>query len=208
MLSSSLRDITLTASESNWRLFMLRKADPAFLAFQTKVWQRDNYTCQYCGFQAKQFMDVVNVDGNYRHNRLTNMATACAFCAQCFFLEAIGKSDFGGGNLIYLPEMSQGELNALCHVLFSSIVSGNNYSGQAKNIYRSFRLRVQQVEQHLGENMSVPSMYGQMLIDAGNRGDIHEQLMSKLRVLPDLVKFATQIETWAADGLNALVVNE
>ena len=162
----ALQGITLSASARNWRLFMVRKADPAFLSFQDKVFARDEHTCQYCGFQAKEYQEVVNQDGDCHNNRLDNLNTACPFCAQCFFLEAIGKSDFGGGTLIYLPEMSQGELNALCHVLFAAMVNGNAYSHQAKNIYRSLRLRSQIVEKQLGEGMSNPALYGHMLVDA------------------------------------------
>lgn len=202
----ALRPITLTASESNWRLFMVRKADSAFLSFQNKVFERDQYTCQYCGFQAKQFQEVVNADGNYLNNRLSNLVTACSFCAQCFFLEAIGRSNFGGGALIYLPEMTQGEVNALAHVLFTSIVSGNSYSAQAKNIYRSLRLRSQQVEQEIGEGFSNPALLGHMLIDARveNVKELYQDLAPKLRVLPDLVRFSKEIETWIDDSLNAV----
>ena len=202
----ALHDIALTATAVNWRLYMVRKADKAFLAFQEKIFKRDDYTCQFCGFRACQYQEVVNLDGNYRNNRANNLATACPFCAQCFFLEAIGKSDFGGGSLIYLPEMTQSELNALCHVLFASIVSGNSYSTEARNIYRSLRLRTQQIEEKLGQGFSNPSHYGQLLIDASEdkAHDLHLAIQEKVRVLPDLVKFAAQIETWAVMGLKEM----
>jgi len=202
----ALRDIRLEAKESNWRLFMVRKADPAFLSFQEKIFSRDDYICQYCGFRAEELMEVVNQDGNYHNNKLDNLVTACPFCAQCFFLEAIGKSDFGGGTLIYLPEMSQSELNALCHVLFASLVGGNSYSSQSKNLYRSLRLRSQVVEQKLGEGMSNPALYGHLLIDATHEGKekVNAELSQQLRVLPQLPRFVSKIEVWQTSGLNAL----
>lgn len=202
----ALQDLRLEAKESNWRLFMVRKADPAFLSFQERVFSRDDNTCQYCGFRAEELLEVVNKDGNYHNNRLDNLVTACPLCAQCLFLEAIGKSDFGGGTLIYLPEMSQGELNALCHVLFASFVSGNSYSAQAKNIYRSLRLRSQVVEQKLGEGMSNPALYGHLLIDAAHKEkeQVNAELSQQLRVLPQLPRFVEQIEIWHTSGLNAL----
>ena len=66
-------------------------------------------------------METINLNSNYADNKKDNLITACGLCAQCFFLEAIGKSDFGGGVLIYLPELRQSELNALCHAIFASI---------------------------------------------------------------------------------------
>lgn len=199
-------DIQLTANESNWRLFMTRKGDPAFKVFAEKVLKRDQYTCRCCGFQAKQLQEVINIDGNYRNNRLENLATACSFCAQCFFLEAVGKSDFGGGTLIYLPEIAQTELNALCHVLFTMMASGNTTDDtNAKNTYRSLRLRSQVVEQELGEGLSSPSLYGHLLIDAQvdpiHKKMINKELSTQLRLLPDITRFTVHLETWLLDAL-------
>lgn len=203
---SGLHDIKLTATESNWRLFMVRKGDAGFQAFQDKVFQRDQHICQYCGFQSKHFMEVLNRDGNYRRNQIDNLLTTCPLCAQCFFLEAVGRSDFGGGSLIYLPEMNQGELNGLCHVLFASLITNSSFNTETKNIYRSLKLRTQPLEKELGEGMSNPAMYGQMLVDGHHeeRYALHEKICEHARVLPDLHKFARQVETWALDSFSEM----
>lgn len=199
----NLRPITLSAAGTGWRLFSIRRSDPKFSNFQQRVLARDHHTCQYCGFKAKRFMEVVNIDGNYRHNHIDNLATACPFCAQCFFLESIGKGDFGAGTLVYLPEMSQNELNALCHVLFSMMITGGRSCIDAKNIYRNMRLRSQYVEKELGKGLSTPSVYGQLLIDASieNKDEMHKVLMNKLRVLPTMTAYVGRLEAWALDAL-------
>lgn len=202
-----LRDIVLTAVESNWRLFMIRKADQAFLSFQEKIFKRDQFSCQYCGFTSHCNMEVINVDQNYHNNKLSNLATACPFCAQCFFLDAVGKSDFGGGTLIYLPEMTQADLNAMCHVLFNAIILGGMAQSKAKSAYRSLKLRVQPVEKQLGEGLSNPAVYGQVLIDAQSdrKRDIHDQLAKKIRLLPNLARYTDTIASWADEGLELLI---
>lgn len=201
-----LRSIELSAVESHWRLFMVRKSDPAFQRYETRVFVKDHYTCQYCGFVEKQYMEVVNADNDYTNNHLNNLVTACPFCAQCFFLDGIGKSNFGGGTLIYLPEMTQGELNALCHVLFTAIMSGGMHMAQAKAIYRDLKLRAQHVEKSLGEGLSNPSLYGQLLIDTyvENKTQVHHTIASQLRVLPNMTRFVSQIEAWSLSALNDL----
>ena len=201
-----LHEITLSASDSNWRLFMVRKADPGFLTFQNTVLQRDAYTCQFCGFHAKGHFDIVNLDGNYRNNRRSNLVTACEFCSQCFFLEAIGKGEFGGGTLIYLPEITQNELNALCHVLFTAIINGTADAPPARNIYRSTKLRSQIIEKELGEGMSNPMVYGRLLVDAttDKKEELNVKLAPHLRLLPEISRFSWQLKGWSEAALGEL----
>ena len=119
-----MHDLQLAVNLSGWRSFVRRKEDKAFLPVERRVLERDIYTCRFCGFQAQEFQEVVNLDGNYNNNLISNMVTACCFCKQCLFLQAVGLDDMSGGQLIYLPEMSQGDLNSFCHVLFCAM--GNN----------------------------------------------------------------------------------
>lgn len=199
-------DLTLVAKPGNWRLFAARKADPAFLKFTERVQTRDNYTCQFCGFQARQFQEVVNLDRNFYNTKLSNMVTCCCFCAQCFFLEAVGRSDYGGGRLIYLPEVTQADLNGLCHVLFCAIANASSYRADAQNIYRNLKFRSQVVEQELGDGMSSPRMLGQVLIETEVKAmdRVDTEIFTKLRLLPSRTKFNVQIEAWAEAALEEL----
>ena len=197
--------IQLRADPGAWRLKISRKADDAFRPFETKILVRDNYTCQFCGFQAKEFQDVVNIDHDYRNNKSANLATACCFCTQCFFLESVGVGEFGGGTLIYLPEISQGELNSFCHVLFCAITNDTGYKTTSQSIYRNLKFRSQVVEERFGEGASNPAVLGQLLIEAGQYdSDIGRGLLADIRVLPSRAKFRKQIEHWAANALDEL----
>ncbi len=202
-----MQSLSLTASDSNWRLFMLRKADKAFRAFQDKIFSQQNHTCQFCGFQSRQFQEIVNLDVNFHNNKRSNLATACPLCMQCFFLESVGNSDFGGGSLIVLPEMSQSQLNALCHVLFAQMATATSLSNQAKNVYRGMKLRAQLVEKQLGEGMSNPAVYGRMLVDnSGERAAaLHQTVTEKVRLLPNIEKFSRQIQSWVLESVNTML---
>jgi len=199
----STNDLKLTASADSWRLFMLRKGDPSFLNVQQSIWERDHYSCQFCGFMAYQHLEIINWNGNYANNSRDNLLTACPFCAQCFFLESVGQGDFGGGTMIYLPEMSQAELCALAHTMFSAMAMGLSYAGDMKNTYRNFKLRSQYVEKELGEGVSNPALYGRLLVDARieHYSRVAEAFAAKLRLLPTASRFTVQIEAWAADGM-------
>ncbi|EKD74650.1 MAG: IcmJ (DotN) [uncultured bacterium] len=188
---------------------MLRRADPAFRTFSEKVFRRDRYTCQFCGFQARDYQEIVNLDLNFHNNTLKNMTTACCFCAQCFFLQAVGVSDYGGGTLIYLPEISQVELNSFSHVLFCAITNNTGYSESAQAVYRSLKFRSQQTETQFGEGTSNPAFFGQLLIESRSHKAEHlGHILKNLRLLPSRAGFKTQIEHWAALALQELAANK
>lgn len=197
--------LELSVKQGAWRLFAARKADPAFLAFSKKVWARDDYTCQFCGFQTKEYQEVINLDQNYLNNRLSNLVTACCFCAQCFFLEAVGKGDYGGGVLIYLPEIDQANLNSFCHVLFCAIANNTGYKSSAQAIYRNFKFRAQAIEEQFGEGTSNPNVMGQLMLETrvDNPG-LKEAMSQYVRLLPSLGRFKVQVEYWATTALKEL----
>lgn len=202
----AMHPLKLSAISGAWRLFALRKADSAFLDVSKKILERDGHTCQFCGFQAKQYQEIVNLDNDYLNNKSANLVTACCFCAQCLFLDSVGKNEYGGGTLIYLPEISQNELNSFCHVLFCAIGNATNYRTDAQNIYRTLKLRAKIVEQEFGEGMQEPTLLGQMLIDTQikDRGRVIDAMLKNVRLLPSHEKFSTQIKVWANAALEEL----
>ncbi len=203
LLDSSYLPLPLRASADSWRLFSARKADQNFMSFQKRVWERDDYKCRFCGFQAQIHQEVVNIDGNFRNNKLENMATACVFCSQCFFLESIGVGGFGGGILVYCPEVSQNQISSICHVLFCAITNNSAYKNVAQNIYLNLKLRTSVFEAKFGEGSSEPSTFGHLLIDSKRYGeDKLQEIMNGVRLLPSRAKFRAQIEAWASNAIN------
>lgn len=195
--------VELKIQPGNWRIFAARKTQQNFPSFSEKVFRRDNYTCQFCGFQAREFQEVINLDQNYYNNKLANMVTACCFCTQCFFLESVGVS-YGGGTLIYLPDITQANLNSFCHVLFCAITNDTGYRATAQSVYRTFKFRSQIVEQQFGEGTSDPSVFSQLLFDTQQDMANHKDLLINLRLLPSRARFRKQIEHWAASALQEL----
>lgn len=197
--------IKLTATPGAWRMYSARKVDERFKAFEQKIFIRDRYTCKFCGFQARLFQEIINLDGDYTNNKPTNLVTSCCFCAQCFFIESVGVGGYGGGSLIYLPELPQHKLNSLCHVLFCAITNDTGYKASAQNIYRAFKFRSQQVEEKFGEGTSDPAIFGQLLIDCNlSNEEDKKKLFRNICLLPSRAKFRTQIEQWAASALEEI----
>ena len=197
--------LKLHVNPEGWRAFMARKTDPAFQNFSKKVLRRDNYACQFCGFHARDYQEVVNLDQNYINNKLSNLVTACCFCTQCFFLDSVGMGGFGGGSLIYLPEISQNNLDSFCHVIFCAIANDTGYKSTSQSIYRSLKMRTQAVDDQFGEGSSTPTIFGQLLVEAKAKesGNL-DKILENLRLLPSRASFREQIERWAATALSEL----
>jgi len=201
--------IRLVVNEEGWQLYMRRKVDPAFFRIRDRVWERDQYTCQFCGFQAREYQEVINLDCNYRNNKMSNMATSCCFCAQCFFIQEVGQGGFGGGKLIYLPEISQAELNSFCHVLFCAITNGTGYRDTAQTIYRNLKFRSQPIEDKYGPGTSNPNVFGKILLEyEGKQEDSAEKVLADFRLLASYAKFKKQLESWAASAAKELSSSE
>lgn len=201
-----MQQLYLNAQPGAWRKYMNRKQGKLFPKFAQAVLVRDRFTCQYCGFQAREFQEVVNLDQNYENNKLGNLSTACLFCTQCFFIESVGLGDFGGGKIIYLPEMTQNELNSFCHVLFCGIANETIYKETATEIYKLLKLRSQLVDETLGDGLSEPAALGRMIIENQLSSEKARSILKDLRLLPSRERFKKQIDHWAKMALDELFV--
>lgn len=202
--------LKLSANFEAWKAFTVRKSHKDFLQFSQRVFARDDYSCQFCGFQAKEFQEVVSLDGDYYQAKLANSVTACCFCAQCLFLESVGTGNFGGGTLIYLPEVSQADLNSFCHVIFCAINNDTEYKSSSEAIYRSLKFRAHPIEEQFGEGTSEPSVFGQLLIDSGNQNnqELQQVMQTSIRLLPSRIRFKTQIERWSKIAMSGLSTSD
>jgi intracellular multiplication protein IcmJ len=73
-----------------------------------KILQRDDFSCRFCGFRSTQYQRVIAADDGF--------VTACSFCEQVRALERAGM--MGGGVLIWLPEITQAELNHIARAIY------------------------------------------------------------------------------------------
>lgn len=174
--------------------FLQRKEDPSFGEIRTKVFLRDDYSCRYCGFHAKRFQQIVAIDGNYRNNALDNLATACVFCMH---VQMLGLRNTNA-KIIYLPEISQVELNQFVRVLFCASSMPRDISDLAKSLYQALRKRASVVEEVFGKDASDSLIFAQSLIDINPEAKKNQQkALAALRLLPAKSYYNRQIEYWS-----------
>lgn len=180
-----------------WQWFNLREADPAFRKFATRVFRRDDHTCQYCHFQNQDFFYISNVDNNYENNKLKNMATTCCICMQCIFLNAINDFGYGGGTLIHAPHFSQNQINSLIHTIFFSIAGDTEFKKVGKEVISTLKKGSYNIESKYGQGASNPINFSRMILGSSLASkSIEKKIMSEIRLLPDFNKFIKQTKHW------------
>lgn len=185
------------AKRGNWQQFMARKSNKSFLATEKRVLERDKNTCRYCGFTCDRFMSIVNHDHNYQNNTLSNLVTACSLCMPCFFIDSLGSDGKTGGLLIWLPTISQSDLNHFCRALFCSMLRDASYRGKLQSTYIGIQERKQEVEALFGPHTSEPAIFGQTLIDSGITPEkLKHPIMQAIKLLPLRKYFLEQSNHW------------
>jgi intracellular multiplication protein IcmJ len=93
-------------------------ADAAFAKVRTKVLQRDNYTCQFCGFKSAKYQEIHHINDNHQKNELKNLITACNLCHQVHHLGMCAMHN--SGFISAIPELTQTEVNNLVRAIHVS----------------------------------------------------------------------------------------
>jgi intracellular multiplication protein IcmJ len=172
-----------------------RDLDPAIRA---QVLDRDDRTCRFCGFKAPKWQEVHHLDGNHANDVVANLATACTLCHAARHLDQVGKAN--GGVLVWIPELSQPELN---HAIRSAWTAANwaaaiagdrrqhrsatdlaaRIGGEARHFIDALEARTRRAESLFGT--SDPAVMGTVL------GNLPEPLLARadrlllgLRLLP------------------------
>lgn len=133
-------------------------------ALKQAVFKRDDHTCRFCGFKAHQYQDVqftgkLNMPApaakgakNDKPQSITvtsdDYATACVFCSQCFRLEQISRMQ--SGTVIWLPEMSQADLNNIARAIFIARISQGAVADMARAAFDTLLRRKEEARKRLG----------------------------------------------------------
>lgn len=107
------------------------EANAEFMKVRKSILERDDYTCQYCGFRSNKYQEVHHINDNHADNEPDNLITACCLCHACHHIGLAGIKELGV--IIYLDpsiKISQGDLNQLVRALWIA------ESGDSKDLQR------------------------------------------------------------------------
>lgn len=90
-----------------------------FMSLRKEALTSQNYTCHYCGFQAKKYQEVHHLDDDHSNNSDDNLVVTCPLCHAC---NHIGLASVKNkGCLIYIDPaqgVTQESLNQMVRVLW------------------------------------------------------------------------------------------
>lgn len=134
------------ARKGNASLFQGMPPD-AQLEMKNKIFERDDHTCQCCGFKSKKYQEVLALD-EAAGSKADNLATTCIFCHQCFHMDKV--AEMRSGVLIWLPEIEQADLHNIARALYVARISQGPMSETARAILDTLMTRRDDVRARLG----------------------------------------------------------
>lgn len=173
-----------------------------------------DYTCYYCGFRSQEWQEIDHINHDHHDNSESNLRVVCPLCHQCHHLNSANINS--GGHLIWLPELSQTELNHLCRVLFiahrikiesngrnQNFIVENSLSHIWSDIFLS---RKSFLDQQFGVGCSDLGQFGQILLDIQQNDPKkyanREGWLKHFKLLPNPKRFHVQTEFWKNDLIN------
>lgn len=199
-MKPSPNPLILSASRASWAVSANHGTEldrtEKMVALRPKILRRDDHTCQGCGLRSERWQEIHHRNDDHRDFREKNLETLCPFCHQVFHLPLAASTC--GGTLIWLPEMSQSDLNRLCGPLFVAVkTQKSRWSGQARQLIGYLEARGPLMESSLGS--SDPGLLAQVLLNLGaDQYAKREKMLAGIRLLPLPARFQNAIDYWEA----------
>lgn len=173
---------------------------------------RDRFTCRYCGFisiperkaepttlKASGYLEAHHEDDDHSNNDKSNLVTTCPWCHMVHHIGFAGNQ--GLARMIYMPWMSQEDLNLLLNCLCVAASRGGELGDDAETLLAWLQALEGFVIQEYGEEMTDPASLGTILAGlAREHPDLYAQRakgLAHLRVMPVPQMFEPAIAWWS-----------
>ena len=205
------RKLILSANRKSWKMSSThgtrfdREYEKKHKEVWKSVWERDSYKCYYCNFQSMDYQEIHHLNEDHSDNSKDNLVTICPLCHQSFHLDT--ASTTSGGKIIWLPEMSQQELNYLSRAIFISIEEAEKAEENSKEVPGFVKIarmlegvlsdRALVVEQHFQNGASDPANFATALLNMPEaKYQKREMFLEPFKILNLRSRFPIQTKYW------------
>lgn len=170
--------------------------------------------CYFCDFSfgSSDLFEVHNLDHNHQNEDPENLVPICELCHAPFHIDLVTRKWPGdSGKIIFLPELTQPELNNLLQAVFYAMAvnkigeenkSDNKPAFQPHTVYSALVDRASMVERNaqgdvVRAGLSEPFALGRVLADMDEATYAkRDSLLHGLRYLAPQTHFVIQAQGW------------
>jgi len=136
------------SSISNKGRIFVKNPEDVTEEFEKEIFERDEYTCQFCRFKSEKYQKVQFIGENSEKPGKENFLTACTYCYQCFHIDQIPRMQ--SGSIIWLPELEQSELNNLARAIYIARITQGPMADAARDALEILMRRKEEAKNKLG----------------------------------------------------------
>lgn len=165
------------------------------IKFRDVVLKKDDYICQGCTWRSERWQEIHHINGDHSDFSIDNLQTLCPLCHQLFHLPTTATTS--GGSIIWLPEMTQAQLNLMCIAIFVAMRdTRSRWKTPAQTLFHQLESRKALMEEQMGS--CDPGALAQVLVKmTPEQYEKRSEILGPLRLLPYHTRFQTAIEHWA-----------
>lgn len=143
-----------------------RPGDKEIAALRQRVIEQPRFgrRCWYChvGFGLTEMYEVHHLDGDHGNDSPDNVVPICLLCHIPWHLDLVVQSWANDpGRIIFLPELSQQELNTLLYALFFHSEATIDKSPENKVVEEAERVAAAVYERLASRDLDVEQVHGQ-----------------------------------------------
>ena len=193
--------LKLSGEINSWEYFSRRKDSPKYISVKLVVGDKHDHRCKFCGYQGEA-LEVVNLDHDYKNNKINNLVPACEFCTKPQLLDFYGMNYEGDDLMIYLPDIKQEQLSIIYRTLLYSLSKGGDEAYNAQMIYAQLKDQASFLDEKMGSNLSHPAQFSYYL-----KSSIADpEFINKIRWLPSLdLKVYPELSAAIVDEYDVLI---
>lgn len=169
-----------------------------FPQFADKLIAFKKNKCDCCGFRSDKFMRLVSKNNGYSVLKPELFLVTCPFCFLTRRLERAKDKAV----LLYLPEITQSQLNMITHVLWHFSESKSLNSTQyhyANNMMNNLLKRSEVVESALGDKANLPENFAFALKSLSDEDYTNRnKAFDGIRLMPIKKGFQSEVQHWSS----------
>lgn len=198
----ALLNLNMHIKAGNWLRYNQRKSSANYLSIKEIVSKTFENRCAYCGYHTTK-LNLVNKNFDYHDNSKENIIPACSLCTPSVVMDGFGQDPDFGGLIVFVPELTQIQLNHLVRAFLASSEKNAAFSSRLNEVYLSIEERKEYVEKVFGKNSYKVEYFAQGLLDIFiDAKKLQHPIFKNLRFLPDKAKLKNEIPDYVRTYFN------